>query len=196
MLERVSAELDVKPRTPANQRAEDSASGRRLQDATYALLQRSPAFSAAWGARPWQSVALLLFVAMLGGGWISTAFEPAGRAALLALMATFLGIIALRGLVLWHIAYPSPATSGVSDLPDDALPSYSILVAVYRETAVIEQLVRGLGELDYPPDSFRSCSSRKSTTPRHKRRYGMRRWRVTCIWSSCQREGRARSRAR
>lgn len=154
MLERVSAKLDVKPRTPANQRAEDSASGRRLQDATYALLQRSPAFSAAWGARPWQSVALLLFSAMLGGGWISTAFEPAGRVALLALLATFLGVIALRGLVLWHIAYPLSATCEASDLPDDALPSYSILVAVYRETAVIEQLVRGLGELDYPADKL------------------------------------------
>ena len=91
---------------------------------------------------------------MLGGGWISTAFEPAGRAALLALLATFLGVIALRGLVLWHIAYPLPATCEASDLPDDALPSYSILVAVYRETAVIEQLVRGLGELDYPADKL------------------------------------------
>ena len=35
-------------------------------------------------------------------------------------------------------------------LPDSALPDYTIVVALYREARVVEDLVRALDGLDYP----------------------------------------------
>ncbi|MFI5530263.1 glycosyltransferase [Kitasatospora sp. NPDC051853] len=37
-------------------------------------------------------------------------------------------------------------------LADEELPSYTVLVPAYREAAVIGELVRQMGALDYPPD--------------------------------------------
>ena len=35
-------------------------------------------------------------------------------------------------------------------LADDELPDYTIVVALYRETRVVEDLIRALDGLDYP----------------------------------------------
>lgn len=40
------------------------------------------------------------------------------------------------------------------DLPDKALPYYTIVVALYRETRVVQQLVEALKCLDYPPEKL------------------------------------------
>jgi cellulose synthase/poly-beta-1,6-N-acetylglucosamine synthase-like glycosyltransferase len=40
----------------------------------------------------------------------------------------------------------------LSALPDDQLPTYSILLPLYRETVVLRQLVNGILALDYPQD--------------------------------------------
>jgi cellulose synthase/poly-beta-1,6-N-acetylglucosamine synthase-like glycosyltransferase len=40
------------------------------------------------------------------------------------------------------------------DMPDKALPYYTIVVALYREARVVEQLVGALKRLDYPPEKL------------------------------------------
>ena len=40
------------------------------------------------------------------------------------------------------------------DMPDKALPYYTIVVALYREARVVEQLVDALKRLDYPPEKL------------------------------------------
>ena len=37
-----------------------------------------------------------------------------------------------------------------SELADDELPSYTVVVALYRETSVVEELVKAIDALDYP----------------------------------------------
>ncbi len=49
-------------------------------------------------------------------------------------------------------------------LPDAALPVYTVLVPLFRETAVLEQLIRGLRKLRYPATSSTSSSSSRSAT--------------------------------
>jgi glycosyltransferase XagB len=39
-------------------------------------------------------------------------------------------------------------------VPDDRLPVYSIIVALYREAHSVEELVRALRQLDYPPEKL------------------------------------------
>ena len=47
----------------------------------------------------------------------------------------------------------TPRTSTVAaPLPDEALPTYTIIVPLYREAAVAEELVANLARLDYPRD--------------------------------------------
>jgi cellulose synthase/poly-beta-1,6-N-acetylglucosamine synthase-like glycosyltransferase len=40
------------------------------------------------------------------------------------------------------------------DLPDKVLPYYTVVVALYRETRVVKQLVEALKRLDYPPEKL------------------------------------------
>ncbi len=61
----------------------------------------------------------------------------------------FLAVIALRLLCLFP---PRPLPHAAApDLADDKLPVYSVLVPLFRETAVFGQLLAALGRLHYPP---------------------------------------------
>jgi cellulose synthase/poly-beta-1,6-N-acetylglucosamine synthase-like glycosyltransferase len=60
----------------------------------------------------------------------------------------FLSIVALRLFCLFPVS--SAKYGATIDLGDAELPSYSILVPVFRETAVLPQLLRGLASLNYP----------------------------------------------
>ena len=69
----------------------------------------------------------------------------------IALALIFLGWTALRLLgaltagLVWHRERP---------VEDRELPAYSIIVALYREAAVVEGLVESLKSLDYPPEKL------------------------------------------
>lgn len=64
------------------------------------------------------------------------------QAGMLALLTVRL---AAAGIAASETTDPAPDL-----LPDDALPTYTVLVALYREAAVVPRLVRALGRLDYP----------------------------------------------
>ena len=140
--------------SPAPIPRDDSAVGARLQDATFGLATRHPELSAATGANRWQRTAFAGLAALLIGGWCLRLDAMTTLAAAL-LMGTFLCIVAVRCLVLWSVMRPAPGKTGDDNrLADDDLPTYSVLVPLYGETAVVPQLVRGLAALDYPSEKL------------------------------------------
>ena len=58
-------------------------------------------------------------------------------------------------LIRWSLRHPSAITvdeGAVNRIADDELPVYTVLLPLYREAAVLEQLVRGVQALDYPQE--------------------------------------------
>lgn len=66
----------------------------------------------------------------------------------LAAALAFLGHGWLRLLATWEFVPRGAAPPAA--LPDEALPSYSVIAAVHREEAIVEALVGRLDALDYP----------------------------------------------
>ena len=75
-------------------------------------------------------------------------FYPAIAAATLGIACAlfFLLVIGLKFMTLW----PTPRMPEPPRLPDAELPAYSVLVPLFHETEVAEQLLAALFELDYP----------------------------------------------
>jgi cellulose synthase/poly-beta-1,6-N-acetylglucosamine synthase-like glycosyltransferase len=94
-------------------------------------------------------VASLLFAWL---GWLpSQYFGP--RAVVIAAIATvtiaYLAVMTLKS-VLAFISPHQPDQSAVARVDDGALPTYTILVPLYREAAILAPLIFNLGKLDYP----------------------------------------------
>lgn len=124
---------------------------RTMAHAIDGLRASSPVKSAGSRIWMWQYVAgALLLGATLGV--ILTAPDLAGSMALLTTAAVFAGVSAFRVLVLaatlWRPA-GSHAEAGPA-LTDGDLPTYSVLVPLYREAAVVPGLIEALAALDYP----------------------------------------------
>jgi glycosyltransferase XagB len=64
----------------------------------------------------------------------------------------FLSIISLRLLAI--MGEGEARREMGFQLSDDELPDYSVLVPVFRETRVLDQLISALTELDYPPEKL------------------------------------------
>ena len=74
---------------------------------------------------------------------------PAGMAlavevALAVIFLAWLGLRLAGALVKWLVSDPSP------DLPDNALPVYTVIAALYREAASVDGLLTAIENLDYP----------------------------------------------
>ena len=116
-------------------------------EAAYGLARRRPVDSARTGLTPTQlTIAASLMVAMS----VMLAFHPtlAGQAGLVLAGAAFIGILTVRVLALSHTRSTAPRR----DLPEDALPKASILVALYREKRVLPALATALTAIRYPAD--------------------------------------------
>ncbi|HEY4775690.1 MAG TPA: glycosyltransferase family 2 protein, partial [Xanthobacteraceae bacterium] len=92
--------------------------------------------------------------ALIGAGlaaamWLAPAATQTTVGAALALV--FLAWIALR---LIGFLTPKEAPRRAPALADDRLPTYTIIVALYREAAVVEGLVAALDALDYPREKL------------------------------------------
>ena len=104
-----------------------------------------------------------------------TLTEFAALIALLAAMtvvfpAQFLPVLTLAGPLLYLLStvdrnllmfrgIGSPDLVSVSDedalaVPDDELPVYTVLLPVYHEPGIVQNLLRGIGNLDYPVDKL------------------------------------------
>jgi hypothetical protein len=122
-----------------------------LQTAVCGLASRSPELSAATGLPGWQKGTLAGLAVTVGGGAV-LAPEPT-LVALLAVMAVpFLLVVALRAVALWHLLAerPPPRALNAPLIDGGALPLYTVLVPLYRESAVVPHLLGALARLDYP----------------------------------------------
>ncbi len=120
-----------------------------VRAAAFGLMRRMPRFSAfrrLEAAQAWAPAqgALLLLPAL--------AFAPEALGCVLtaALLGFFLLLAALRIAAL----RPLPARRPAPRLREARLPVYTVLAPVYRETAVLSQLVGALSRLDYPAEKL------------------------------------------
>ena len=74
-------------------------------------------------------------------------FQPAALASALFLAVAFLASVFLR---LFALAASFEARDGVPWIEDARLPTYTIVIALYKEAAVARQLARAIDRLDYP----------------------------------------------
>lgn len=167
------------PQPPAR---DDSAPDRRLQDATDGLWLRHPELSAKTGSWMWQRAAVSSAAAACVCGllaWLEwfPRLEAAWSVFAAALMMTFACVIAVRCLVLWTISFPHrQVAEDDGRTADDLLPTYTVLVPVYRETGVAGQLMRAMAALDYPSQKLQIlfvCEEHDLATQAALRRGGL-----------------------
>jgi glycosyltransferase XagB len=127
----------------------------RLAVAVGGLLSGSPDFSAATGLRTWQKTALGVLIVGLAASAL-LAPEPTIIVLLAVMAVPFLMAAALRAAALWHVLMHTPVVADDQlPLTDDAeLPSYSVLVPLFREGSVVPHLLRALRDIDYPYDKM------------------------------------------
>lgn len=120
----------------------------RLDRTVNALRRARPELSAGEPTWPWQRRLLLVgAVAILA----TTIASPAATLWLLlaALALPFTCVVLLRAAALWQDG-PGTAPASPDRISDASLPSYSILVPLFREAEIVPGLVAALSRLDYP----------------------------------------------
>ncbi len=124
-----------------------------LRRATWRLRQLRPDQSAADGIALWQIAYLLAFSGLVTGAALIS-FRDTMTILSAALSIVFLVTVVLRLIAAAQLAgrtwlfrrQPAPP-----QIADADLPRYTILVPLFREAAVLPQLVANLRALDYPP---------------------------------------------
>ncbi|CAN1501689.1 COG1215 Glycosyltransferases, probably involved in cell wall biogenesis [Mycobacteriaceae bacterium] len=100
--------------------------------------------------------ALLVTLAAVAGG--ALVLFPAQLLPAIGIVVTFVYIAStVDRYVLMFSGLNHPALVGISDeeasaIPDDELPVYTVLLPVYDEPSIIENLVNGVCRIDYPRD--------------------------------------------
>lgn len=115
--------------------------------ASHELAEKRPAWSSKDGLFPAQRAFAAIAVAalsFLGGIAPGETFAAAAIASGLV----FVGMVLVR-LAAAHEAIPVRAQP-IARWPDHLLPVYTIIVPLRREKRVLDRLIRGLGDLDYP----------------------------------------------
>ena len=126
-------------------------SERTVTKAIGELRASSPVKSAGRRMWLWQYCAGALLLGAAFGLFV-TAPDLAQTAVLVTMAVAFAGISTFRILVLAAALF-RPDDCNVNATPtlsDDQLPTYSVLVPLYREAAVVPGLVEALAALDYP----------------------------------------------
>ena len=125
---------------------------RILSQATLGLFNAYPHLSAKRRLTANQMAAFLILVACFG---MSLALLPAGAvwtAASAVIGIFFLSVVALRLICLFPLR-PS-LTGNDENLAGAELPVYSVLVPLFKETPVLNQLLRALSNLNYPAEKL------------------------------------------
>ena len=123
-----------------------------LSKATNGLSTTRPQFSARKRVTLAQGAAFINLALCLA---LSSAYLTASAlwvAASAALGLFFLSVIALRLCCLFSL--PAAKATRLEDPVNANLPTYSVLVPVFRETSVLSQLLRGLSCLRYPVEKL------------------------------------------
>jgi glycosyltransferase XagB len=113
------------------------------------LVHAVPEFSARWRVRPGQAAALSLLAAGFAVLWL---YKP-GLAAIVTSLTFGTVFLAVCGIRLLGLTPAGPLNRPPS-LSDEELPVYTVLVPLFRETRVLDQLVAALSRLDYPADKL------------------------------------------
>ncbi len=122
-----------------------------LRQARDRLRLSSPWLSAAKRVTRSQAIVFCMTAAMLAG---ASFWNTGILAAALCILAgtVFLSVSALR---IFSLTAPKETTAPHHGaLPDTALPVYTVLVPLFREHAMAEQIVGALSALDYPYDKL------------------------------------------
>ncbi len=148
------AGLPVIARTesPVFAAAAQAVHGRMLaRQAERGLARRWPEFSASRRLTPEQAGAAVLLLSLAFAAVMLAPAAVLNLGIALAAGLFFTGIIAIRMLCLMPAA---PQGRAARPLNDAELPGYTVLVPLFRETAVLDQLTAALAALDYPPDKL------------------------------------------
>ena len=120
-----------------------------LNQSIHNLSNTLPHYSAKKTFTGWQTIALLL--CLLALGWlIYTNNQNAMLVCMMCLSGFYTASILLRGLLLASFSPASNDTREIIATDDDALPTYSVLVALYKEANQVEALTQSLWNLDWP----------------------------------------------
>ncbi|WP_246102045.1 glycosyltransferase family 2 protein [Methylobacterium terricola] len=122
-----------------------TAGPRAAARAAEALEVRAPDWAYRPGLHPGQALALVLAIALILLVLDATSWLQLLAVAGLNLMVLAVIVFRLAAPLLRPDPLPDPA-----GIPDAALPVYTVLVALYRETRVVPRLVGALARLDYP----------------------------------------------
>lgn len=123
----------------------------QLEEAVHGLALRSPEFSASSGLWGWQKGVLASLAIIFCAGTLLAA-ETAFVALRVLLAVTFLFVVALRAVALWHFFSPpiSERATHTPRLKDENLPIYTVLVPLFGEAAIVPDLICALRAIDYP----------------------------------------------
>ena len=127
---------------------------RRLDRAVNDLRRRTPDFSAATPFPVWQQTVMLAIPAIFTAALILVD-EEALILWWVVLALPFLMIATVRLVAVWYVIRRQPKhwRGPLDDRRFDArLPTFSVLVPVYKEEAVVPGLVAAMRRIDYPPD--------------------------------------------
>jgi len=118
-----------------------------LHNARFHLARDTPVYSASTRITTMQAIFLLTIAAATGTGfWFAPAVTLIVYASFFAL--TFLSVVGLRLACAWPVSEKASLPRRL--LADAELPVYTILVPLFRETSVLEQLLGGLIAINYP----------------------------------------------
>lgn len=113
------------------------------------ILRFDPAFSAARRMWLWQ-VLVLAMIAGLVAGALAMSPEAALTVGAIALAAVFALVVLFRLLALGVSLYTPIEADAPVRMPVSTLPTYSVLVPLFREARVVPDLIRALKRLNYP----------------------------------------------
>lgn len=123
-----------------------------LDEATSGLKRRMPDLSASRRLTRWQAIASLLLLVLTAMAGLLLPGSAVWLAASSIAGLFFLSVIALRLLCL--LPPVRPRAKDPPRLSDAELPVYSVLVPLFRETSVLNQLLKALTTIDYPPEKL------------------------------------------
>ncbi|MFY9735647.1 MAG: glycosyltransferase family 2 protein [Rhodoplanes sp.] len=117
--------------------------------AAFGLSTSRSLFSAAPREKTWLLTPLFAMAAALGAVVLAPNLVATGFSVAFSLV--FFAWIGLRLIGLFAAAKPPQP---LPRRPDASLPIYTVIVALYREVAAIEQLIACLNALDWPPEKL------------------------------------------
>jgi cellulose synthase/poly-beta-1,6-N-acetylglucosamine synthase-like glycosyltransferase len=143
----------------------------KLDRAVNDLRRQTPDFSAATPMRAWQRVFLFVAVACITAGLVLLD-DTALFVWVLSLALPFLAIAGVRIVAAWHILSRASDDRELFSCDrrfDGRLPSYSVLIPLYREVAAVPGLVHAMARLDYPADRLEILFITEANDPATRR---------------------------